>query len=610
MAEQIEKYGIKFNKTNHPLAIEMYMIQKGGQWKTKTGRTVGEGLFYHYKAGMSIIWPEIVWHKWNNQYLQEYVRHRTIGVMGAASTGKTNTAATVNLFDYYCFPTKTSLIICSTTRERLEDRIWGEIKRFHKLAKERFPWLDGHVIEGRMRIVTNSREEALDGRDFRNGIIGVPCKRGENYVGLGDFAGIKNKRVRLLGDEIHLLPRVWVDAISNLDKNTDFKATGLGNPKDTTDSLGIFCEPASEIGGWESNIDQGPGTKHWKTRRPEGIAMQWPGSDSPNLDGKLGIPLITQEQIDRDVAFYGKDSINFTMMNEGKMPRGMGSKRVITRQMCVKFKALEEPNWLDNNQVLIAALDAAYRGVGGDRCVLMFLKFGLENLPPDPTKILTGIIDQSIPKPTSRRILALVDTFVIPITQQVMMRPEDQIVSAVAGECARRGIPPENFFYDSGMRTSLVEAFAQSWSTQTNSIDCGGTPTERKVSSNIDIMAKDYYSKLITELWWSVALIIEAGQFRGMTEDVMNEGCMREFGMVGGNKYEIEPKAKMKEKTGRSPDLFDALAIGCEGARRRGFHIMRADNLKYERRRDQSWKRELEQKSRELWSSSALNFDT
>ncbi len=96
----------------------------------------------------------------------------------------------------------------------------------------------------------------------------------------------------------------------------------------------------------------------------------------------------------------------------------------------------------------------------------------------------------------------------------------------------------------------------------TNPLDCGGTPSERKVSEGIDVLCKDYYKKRITEMWFSLRLIIEAGQFRGMREDVMMEACSREWKMTTGNKIEVETKAEMKEKVGRSPDLVDAVCCG------------------------------------------------
>jgi hypothetical protein len=175
-------------------------------------------------------------------------------------------------------------------------------------------------------------------------------------------------------------------------------------------------------------------------------------------------------------------------------------------------------------------------------------------------------------------------------------------------ECRAMNVPPENFFFDSGMRTGLVSAFGRLWSPNVNPIDCGGKPSERKVSGGIDMPCCDYYSKRITEFWYSVRLVIEAGQFRGMTTEVMEEGCLREFKSVMGNKIEVESKADMKEKTGRSPDLFDALAIGVEGARQKGFLIDRVEAEPDETasREQESWKRKLLERSRKFWSSGAL----
>jgi hypothetical protein len=121
-----------------------------------------------------------------------------------------------------------------------------------------------------------------------------------------------------------------------------------------------------------------------------------------------------------------------------------------------------------------------------------------------------------------------------------------------------------------------MAAFARVWSPQIQGIEFGGKPTERQVTNEIDVSCREYYSKRVTELWFNVSYTIQSGQFRGMTEEMMQEGSMREWGFVGGNKIEVEPKDKMKLKSGRSPDLFDALVCGLEGARHYGFVIKRA----------------------------------
>jgi hypothetical protein len=273
--------------------------------------------------------------------------------------------------------------------------------------------------------------------------------------------------------------------------------------------------------------------------------------------------------------------------------------------MCLKFGALEEPNWQNANRVKIAALDAAYRGVGGDRCVLVFMEFGEEVASLDPVKVVTNLISQSTDPNRGRRVIALTEVMLVPISG--VMDPEDQIVNFVIEQCKSRNVPPEHFFYDSGMRTSLVQAFARLWATTTNSIDCGGSPSERYVSEDIQVAAKDYYSKKITELWFAVRHIVEARQFRGMTEEVMNEFVQREWTMVGANKIEVEPKEKMKVKTSRSPDLADAVVIGCHGAVHLGFKIMRLGEDRRGPNMDR-WKRDLRDKAKQLHASGNLSY--
>lgn len=585
--KDFEKYGMLWPPGIDPAELEMDMIRRGGRWQKKKGGYAGEGLEFHLKQFITLLWPEIVWHHWAELQLKCYLKYRIIVQVGAASTGKSFVAAACVLADYYCYPGCTTVLVSSTTRESLEMRVWGEIKKLHRSAKERHPWLSGHLIEGKQRIVTDPRNEAAEGRDFRNGICGVACKRGQTFQGMEEYVGIKNKRLRMLADELQFLPRTFVDSISNMNKNPDFKCVGNGNPKETTDALGVLAEPSSQLGGWDGGIDQSSKTKTWDIRFPEGICIQLPGSDSPNLDGRLGIPLITQKHIDDDIKFYGKDSIQYTMMDEGRMPRGQGSRRVITRQDCLKFGAMEEPVWLNNTRTRVGFMDAAYKGVGGDRCVFGQLEFGKDT--------------------NGKSILALIDTMVLSIKDSPAELPEDQIAMQVREQCERRGIDPNHMFFDSTGRGSLMHAFGRLWSPHVVPLEFGGKPTERPVGGGLEFTCREYYFNFVSELWFSVRMVIHCGQFRGMTEDVMLEGCFREWGPVGGNKIQVEPKDKMKLKSGRSPDLFDALAAGVEGARRLGFEIERITS-RYSDRAFLRWRQDMKDKQRQMWENSQLSY--
>ena len=928
MSDSVMLYNLRWSRFEHPVSVEATMVRRGGSWKKRDGSIAGNGLEFHFKRFISLVWKDHLWHRWNEMELDAYLNYRIIGEMGPASSGKTHSAAIHNLADYYIWSECTTVLVSSTEREMLEMRIWGEMKKLHREAQAKFPQIiPGKLIESRQRIVSTMDAAFAEGRDFRNGVCGVPVKKGGNYQGLGcfpagtmvdtphgrkaieniregdlvnnaigvgrvrrtmvreasqlvrvhfggrhfdctpehliftdsgwvkaidllnthtlispddslrilqgeddrcvpaskvlqdgmqeqgavfenkgdaptgealhnlpiqihggcrtkilfdevssrqmetgpyqevrtmqeavcsvrhrqaflreilcgememepaepkglvckngleegrhktqpndstvdcqwleeeesrddgrenyttalpgscvesdpssgeaglflarhktgsgnrrptspiwkiprtgqikgssfetlrvdfvevlkpgsekrygksgrgyqvynlevtwhpsyfvngilvhnSFAGIKNRRVRMIADELHLCPRVFIDAISNLNKNPDFKCIGLGNPKDTTDALGILCEPAAHLGGWDGGIDQANGAKTWPTRFDRGICIQLDGEDSPNLDGHLGIPLITQEAIDADIQFYGKDSLQFTMMNKGRMPRGQGLRRVITRQMCLKFGAREEAVWKDDNLTKIGFCDAAYGSVGGDRCVFGWLQFGND---------VNG-----------RQILELKETMLVPVSVNVDETPEDQIANFCKAQAEQRGIPPTQFGFDSTGRGSLMAAFARIWSAYVVGVEFGGKPSERPVTwipLAQKVLCCDYYSKFVSELWYSVRLTIESRQFRGMTEEMMMEGCMREWGLVSSNKVEVEPKDKMKLKTGRSPDLFDALVTGVELARRHGFVISLA-LAKSEQKKDDTWKDVYRERMARLEANHRLNYST
>lgn len=446
--------------------------------------------------------------------------------------------------------------------------------------------------------------------------MGVAVKKGQNFQGMEELVGIKSPRMRLLAEELNFMPKTFVDALSNLNKNHDFKALLNGNPKDITDALGVIAEPASHLGGWDAGIDQTGGTKTWEIRFPQGVCMQLVGTDSPNLDGQLGIPLITQKQIDADIAFYGQDSIQYSMMDLGKMPRGAAARRIITRQMCFKFHAMEDPVWEGTQRTRIGCLDAAYRGTGGDRCVFGELQFGPEAKGASGEELASAIVTQTTPRRDTNQILALIETMVVPVVDRPKEMPEDQIVLWVKEQCEKRGIAPENFFFDSTGRGSLMNSFGRLWSPHVNGIEFGGTASaNRRIDpfvvahtngSTDTVLCKDYYFNMVTELWFNLSYVIQSGQFRGLTEEVMNEASMREWGFAG-KKIQAEPKDKMKQKSGRSPDLADCLVVGVAGAIKRGFVIKRTQSTMH-KRVDHSWKRKLKERAQNHWRDGELVF--
>jgi hypothetical protein len=63
----------------------------------------------------------------------------------------------------------------------------------------------------------------------------------------------------------------------------------------------------------------------------------------------------------------------------------------------------------------------------------------------------------------------------------------------------------------------------------------------------------------------------------------------------------------MRVKSGRSPDIFDAICAGVEGARRRGFIISRQVAVQH-KKIDHTWKQQLRDRAKSLSQAGQLNY--
>lgn len=546
-------------QTKDEFQIHAAMMRAGG-YKEFAGVRYGGGMAFHTKGAMKALWPWLDWHLWSELLVKSFSENNEAGVMGPGSSGKTFIASAWALCQLYVWPQGTTVIISTTTREGLQLRVWGSIKELHKKAKARRAWLPGKVHESRYALSTGADPDAEPGEgvDFRDGIIGVACRVGGQFVGISNYVGIKNDRIILVADEASLMPRGFLDAVPNLRKNPVFKLIALGNPKDRTDALGVVCEPSPETGGWDG-LPYEEKTRTWRTRAKGGIAIQLCGYDTPNGQYPEGLNpfkgIITPEQIAADLAYYGKDSLQFAMMNLGVMPRDGGSRRIITASLCEEKGAFEEAVWGSADRMTrVAGLDAAYSGIGGDRCALIPLAFG-----PDRSGSSIIAFDGG--------------PVIVPVDVRSPVSPEEQIAKFVMEWATARGIPPENIAFDSTGRGTLMSAFARLWSTAVVPVEFGGKPSERPCRPGDSKTEAEAYDRKVTALWYASRMAVESKQVRAMPREVAEEGAMREWGVGKSGKVEVEPKWKTKERMGRSPDLYDGWVVALEVARMRGFSI-------------------------------------
>jgi hypothetical protein len=561
---QIQKYGYTWDPAfTDDLMIEMEMIRHNGCLKVN-GQTYGKGLFYHFREAQSLLWPEDDHHRWSDLMLETMCEQRITVVQGSRDTGKTHGISKWGLVDYWSEPEITMTLVSSTGMRELELRVWGDIKDLFRRAQKRYPYLPGKVADKSFGIFTDLLEDTGDIRDMRKGLVCVPCLGGDGeWIGMERYVGIKQKRRRLLGDEMQFMHAMYVNVLDAMDKG-DFKGCFVGNPiGGNGKALDKIAEPRA---GW-SSLGDVTETRCWPNKYG-GVTVNLVGTDSPNFDKDTlnKFPyLINQTDVDRVGDRNGRDSAQFWTLIMGVRKTGVDAYRVLTVEMCERHGAFNTAVWSGTTRTKVYAVDA---GFGGDPCVVVVCEFGEDVV--------------------GRQVIEFSEPKVIPISISGEISPEDQIALYIRADCERLEIPDTNVFYDAGMRATLPVSLGRIMSSRTNAVNFGGPATDRPVSEDlftIDVKTRErrplkcneQYSKFVTELHYSMREVVEAKQCRALPRKVAEEFAMREWHWVPGplgQRYELETKAEFKKRQGgESPNDSDATSIGLEGARRLGFSI-------------------------------------
>ncbi len=493
------------------------------------------------------------------------------GAIHHNSSQKTSHAVEYVLLRYCSSPENTLAILSTVNMDKLDIGVYAELIMLWDTARKLHPWLPGHSV-GYKRAITTDDIDEVDVRLFTKGIIARPCYVGGRNVGLGVLAGVKQENIIYVCDELQFMADTFAMSWPHLFSNGNVKIIGSGNPKhDPEDQLSIAAEPRE---GWASHVEPIK-TEVWPTKFMGGKCVNLVGTDSPNFKVPEGQPepfkkLIGRKFEQRMAHDHGRDSFEYYRLVKGVMKIGYAQSRVITRQLCREFHAMDSVIWKDNNQTKGYSLDPSYGGE--DRCVGMPWRFGED-------------ID-------GRQILLFMPYRVFPISLQSPLSVEDQIAATCEEELNTHDIPPENLFYDACGKGTIGAALARRFGKRVPiAVDSGARCTKRPVREGLYVddengqsrlkRCDEHYSKFVTEMWFSWRYAIEADQLRGLAEDTMAEGCARIYYVVAGNKIEVEPKndpkkkEDLKRRLGKSPDLADVAAIAVEGARQRGFIIGR-----------------------------------
>lgn len=556
----IEKYGVLWKPSADAMEIERWCIQKGGLWQDKEGKPCGAGLFTHYRNLQTLLWPDGDHHRWSDMILHSLLEERITILVGARDTGKSSCIARWSLADYWCFPEDTLFIMTSTTARGLKARIWAEVIKLFVSARERYPQLAGNVVE--TGLYTDEKT-----RDNRKGMFGIPLIDADSGSYLGstvkEFAGIKQKRRRLVSDELQHIHVDYLKVLDDLDKG-DFKMAGAGNPiGGNGKALDRVSAPKN---GWPS-LGEVTKTMSWRNAYG-GLTINLVGPDSPNFDVPKvkDYPYLINEDDMKSVAARpgGRDSLEWWSKIMGVRKAGVVSNRVLTVDMVEKAGGFKPCIWQMPPTLKILAIDA---GFGGDPCVATYAECGVE----------VG----------GANVMLFQWQEIVPIVLSTGVTAEIQIAEWTVSKCGELGIAAENVFVECGMRATLGVELANRVGPSISAVLAGGPATKRPVNNELFILddatqtkrlktCYEHYSKFVTEMAFSVRELVEGGQARNFPRQAADEFERREWAFVYNDRYELETKDKYKARNnGDSPNYSDSAAIAVEGARRLGFVLER-----------------------------------
>lgn len=563
------KYGMMWQDTYHPVEIERYCIRRDGEWRSPIGTKCGAGLFTHYRNLMSLLWPGDDHHRWSDLILKSWLEERILVVMGCRDSGKTYVISKCVLIDYWAYPEETLTLMTSTTIQGLENRIWGTIKRLWRIAREHYGKLEGVVVDAKHGLFTDDISENAELRDMNKGILGIPILSSQDeFLGsaLRNFAGIKQTRRRLVGDELQFIHPDYLKTLDAFDKG-DFKGAFAGNPiANNGKALDKISEPEA---GWNS-LGEVTKTKTWRNKYG-GLTINLVGIDSPNFDPetKDKFPyLVDQSDVDSvSKRPGGKDSVEWWSLIMGIRKAGAISDRVLTVELVELCGGFKDVVWSMEPPIKGYAIDAGY---GGDPCVATYFECGQEAIGRQ-----------------NQNVMAFGEPKIIPIQLSTGQTAEDQIAEFVRDDIAALGVPDSNVFVECGMRATLAVRMSQVVGLGINAINFGGPATQRAVSNDLFVFDEqtqqrrlktcyEHYSKFVSELAFSVRELVQSKQARRFPRLAAEEFAKRLTKFVYNDRHEIESKVDYKARnSGESPNFSDSTMIAVEGARRLGFVIER-----------------------------------
>jgi len=518
-------------------------------------------VYEHRREVIRQLWPEhvLAQHYWQDRRIKSVAEHNFVMWMAGGGTAKTTDAAAIALQYWLEDPHHTAVIVCSTTKEMLRARIWGQIVRLHgALPREAKV---GDLLDTACFI------KIKDG-DWINGISGIAVQDGPVEEAVNNIIGKHAARVLVILDEAQGVREAIMKAIPNLLKNPESKMIILGNPSDFNS---LLCRYGAPLGGWDSIPKY---SEEWECEswgyKGTGIGLFFDGYKSPAvLDPEWGRKhpwMMSREQIDTHLHSKmvggNENHPDFMFQTRGWPPSKGIEQTLLDASINQMFHCDKPPVWT-HGKIACASVDPAFGGA--DKPVL---QFGWRGWVED---------DEG-----KRWVIGFGETIYIPIDAEAELAPEYQIVAYVKQLCEAHNIPASEVCVAAGGRAAaVVGIFREQWGPVV-AIEEGGAPSDRKVGV-LGKTAKETYDTRASELGFGLREFALSNGIRGLPEAALEQACKRRTYNARGkscmeaktsSKGQMDEKGRpvkgFKDRLGYSPDEQDACQTLVEHCRLQG----------------------------------------
>ena len=485
--------------------------------------------------------PMMVRHPWAEQMIRAALKDKYLAIGGSASSGKSHTMAAWGIVQWLCQPRDTLVLMTSTTLREARKRVWGSVMSLLSV-------IEGAPIKIRDSIGNAAYVDENGTLIERAGLSLIAAERSKTRDAIGKIIGIKQKRVIMIGDELSELSESILQAgLTNLSKNPFFQMIGMSNPNSRFDAFGVWSEPKK---GWESIDTQT--ADEWRTKWG-GRYIRLDGERSPNiLLGEVKYPwLPTAEKLEEDRLLLGPESRGYMRMVRAIFFDSDETTGIYSEAEMAKSGSLGDVDWAEK-PTTVAGVDPAFTN-GGDRTILYTAEVGYARNGQYVCKLGEAIHlnDDASNKAVPRTY---------------------QIVHQIIDHCKRRNISASNVALDStGAGAPFCDVLAGEWESSFMRVTFGGKASEKRVSMNSQLTGAELYTNRVSELWFVGKELMRTRQIYGVSSDLAQEMCARNYDMVktGSLKVKIESKIEFKSRFGRSPDLADAAFLALDCARQR-----------------------------------------